>query len=176
MFVEHMNESSVKVGDFVRIKVDRRDRHNYYSSALQGVVFSVNDNVKSINVVTNTGILSKLIGVVRNIPVEEYSVIEEGVIESTPFKDVKTKVDNSTFDLADYAKRTMKHLHKDQVELHMNEEDINARMAVSKQRRNLNTADKFKGCKCKNGLCSWRCGCSRQDRRCYPQCSNDKEK
>ena len=56
---------------------------------------------------------------------------------------------------------SMKQLHEYQVNLYMNEEDIKARSILSQQREQVRDEikKKNKGCKCKGGKCTWRCGC-----------------
>ena len=172
-FIKHMNESDVKVGDFVRIKVDARDRYLSNTAALQALVFRVHENTKAINVVTPMGILSTLGKKVRNIPVEEFSVIKRGVLDPRLFRELKEMVNILSFKIKDHELYTMRQLHEYQVKLFMNEEDIKARLVLSQQRETVRSElnRKINGCKCKGGTCTHRCGCKKKGLSCNSNCT-----
>ena len=47
----HMNKSQVSVGDYVRIKVDPRDKYLSNTTALHGLVFKVHEVTKAVKIV-----------------------------------------------------------------------------------------------------------------------------
>jgi hypothetical protein len=173
MFTRHMNKSNVQVGDYVRIKVDRRDKYTSNSTALLALVFNVFDNTKAINVVSPFGVLTTSGGKIRNIPIEEFSTVSEGVFDTSDFNPLKRELDEKTFVLESHEKRTMREMHEYQVKLYMNAEDIKARIDLSKEKisERQNKTKKMKGCQCKNGNCTRRCGCLKRNMSCHSKCA-----
>ena len=157
----------VKLGDYVRVKVDTRDRYLSNYSSLGGIVLCIIPDIFSIQVVTNDGILSTTRGNSRRtIPVSEYEIVSEGVVETTEFKNLRVLVLSSTINEDKLRKFGMKEMHKLQVLQYVTEQDVEGRLRLSKERQTKKT-DSSGQCKCKNGNCTFRCGCCKKN---IPSC------
>jgi hypothetical protein len=51
------------------------------------------DNTKAINVVSPFGVLTTSGGKIRNIPIEEFSTVSEGVFDTSDFNPLKRELD-----------------------------------------------------------------------------------
>ena len=171
IYYKNTKSKNVKVGDYVRIKVDKRDRYLSNYASLGGIVLYVIPKIFSIHVITNDGILSSSKGYSRRaIPVSEYDIVSEGVVETSDFKDISRSVISSTLQEDTYRNIGMKEMHKLQVMQILNEEDIAERLRTSKERRDATLETKWR-CKCKQGNCTSRCGCHKKNLQCTKHCT-----
>ena len=147
IYYKNTKSKDVKVGDYVRIKVDKRDRYLSNYTSLGGIVLNVIPKNFSIHVITNDGILSSSKGYSRRaIPVSEYDIVSEGVVETSEFKDISRSVNSATLQEDTFRNIAMKEMHKLQVMQNLNEEDIVERLRTSKERRKTKLNEKW-GCK-----------------------------
>ena len=155
----------VKIGDYVRIKVDSRDRYQSNPLSVGGIVLQIVPDIFSIMLIVPQGILNKY------VPACDYSTVSDGVVEMTEFIDLRNRVLSSEIKETDIDKLSIREIHKQQVMVTLNEEDIRARLKMAGEREELKKKKKQGGCKCKDGKCTFRCGCLRKRVNCTINCS-----
>ena len=170
-YYKNTASKNVKLGDYVRIKVDRRDRYLNNYTSLGGIVFCVIPAIFSIQVVTNDGILSTSTGnSKRSIPVSEYEIVTEGVVETTEFKHLRELVLSAKLNENNLPTLGMKEMHKQQVRQHVTEQDVEGRLRLSKKRQTSKEISRGH-CRCKDGTCTFRCGCNKKNLPCTTRCA-----
>ena len=145
--------------------VDSRDRYQSNPLSVGGIVLQIVPNIFSIMLIVPQGILNKY------VPACDYSIDSDGVVEMTEFNDLRNRVLSSEIKETDIDKLSIREIHKQQVMVTLNEEDIRARLKMAGEREELKKKKKQGGCKCKDGKCTFRCGCLRKRVNCTINCS-----
>ena len=122
-------------------------------------------NIFSITIIFPQGILNKY------VPASDYNVVSDGVVEMTEFNDLRNRVLSLEVKEENTNKLSIREIHKQQVMITLNEEDIRARFKMASEREELKKKTKLGGCKCRNGNCTFRCGCRRKKVKCTINCS-----